>query len=105
MAGELSVCAVPNDNNALTLFTLYSDLTLNFASSRCSEVNNSSEKTCSKSDNLESNKESHRKRLRVDSEGLSDSCNVKILRSMKHSAGEVLPRRSTRLVSKVIFSV
>ncbi|XP_012065159.1 uncharacterized protein LOC105628378 isoform X2 [Jatropha curcas] len=71
-------------------------------SSLCSQVDNSVEKTCLTSDNLESNREFYKKRPLMDIED-PKSCNkrdLKILRSMKHSAAEVLPRRSMRLVSK-----
>ncbi|XP_025015597.1 uncharacterized protein LOC8280414 isoform X3 [Ricinus communis] len=70
---------------------------------RGSQVDNSDEKTCLKYENQESNEEFSRKRPFVDSESQNSYSkrDAKILRSMKHSIiGEVLPRRSLRLVSK-----
>ncbi|XP_021662758.2 uncharacterized protein LOC110651660 isoform X1 [Hevea brasiliensis] len=71
-------------------------------SSICSQVDNSIEKTCFKSNNQESNEEFCRKRPFIGSE-CQNCCSkhdAKILRSMKYSTGEALPRRSMRLVSK-----
>ncbi|XP_021628762.1 uncharacterized protein LOC110626899 isoform X3 [Manihot esculenta] len=68
----------------------------------CSQVDNSVEKTCLKFDNQGSNEEFSRKRPFAGNE-CQNSCSkhdTKFLRSMMHSAGEALPRRSMRLVSK-----
>ncbi|WCJ41342.1 hypothetical protein M5689_022219 [Euphorbia peplus] len=76
-------------------------------SSVCSQVDDSIGKTFLRSGNLELNEDIQKKRSAIDNEvedgyGKRDT---KFLRSMKHSAEEVLPRRSTRLVTKVLHSM
>ncbi|XP_057957002.1 uncharacterized protein LOC131150351 isoform X3 [Malania oleifera] len=72
-------------------------------STGCSQHDLSSEKTCLKSDDSESNGRFQKKRQHDDGEDNNGSSkpNAKILRSTKYVAGEALPRRSMRLVSKV----
>ncbi|KAL5784046.1 hypothetical protein ACOSQ2_006438 [Xanthoceras sorbifolium] len=69
--------------------------------SECVQFEDSFEKTCSRLDDVESN-ELSRKRPNIEIED-QNGCgkpDAKVLRSTKHFAGEVLPRRSMRLVSK-----
>lgn len=77
-----------------------------FAPFRCSQIDNSVERTCLSSNGIES-KELHRKRKHIDGEDQSSYVkpDAKILRSSKPIAREVLPRRSTRLISKVFFTL
>ena len=75
-----------------------------FAPFRCSQINNSVERTCISSNDTES-KELHKKRKHVDGEDRSPygKPDAKFLRSSNHSARGAIPRRSMRLISKVIF--
>lgn len=75
-----------------------------FAPFRCSQINNSVERTCISSNDTES-KEIHKKRKHVDGEDRSPygKPDAKILRSSNHSARGAIPRRSMRLISKVIY--
>ncbi|KAK2641849.1 hypothetical protein Ddye_023612 [Dipteronia dyeriana] len=71
-------------------------------SSECLQFEDSIEKTCSRVDDVESNEELSKKRRNIEIED-QNGCgkpDARILRSTKHFAGKVLPRRSMRLVSK-----
>ncbi|KAJ6734254.1 hypothetical protein OIU79_001498 [Salix purpurea] len=73
-------------------------------SSVCSQVDDSFGKTSLKSEILRSSEELLRKRSRVERGGQS-GCGKRdtiISRTTRRSAGKVLPRRSMRLVSKVL---
>ncbi|KAF5465346.1 hypothetical protein F2P56_015363 [Juglans regia] len=70
--------------------------------SECSQIDNSVERTCLSSNDTKS-KEPPKKRKHTDGEDQSSypKPDAKILRSSKHIARKVLPRRSMRLISKV----
>lgn len=70
-------------------------------SSECSQINNSAERTCLSSNDMES-KELHKKRKHIDGEDRSPygKPEAKVLRSSTQSAREGIPRRSMRLISK-----
>ncbi|KAG6730746.1 hypothetical protein I3842_01G096000 [Carya illinoinensis] len=69
--------------------------------SECSQIDNSVERTCLSSNDTEC-KEPPKKRKHTDGEDQSSypKPDAKILRSSKHIARKVLPRRSMRLISK-----
>ncbi|KAJ6370447.1 hypothetical protein OIU85_016712 [Salix viminalis] len=74
-------------------------------SSVCSQVDDSFGKTSLKSEILRSSEELLRKRSRVErasQSGCGGKRDTIISRTTRRSAGKVLPRRSMRLVSKVL---
>lgn len=103
--GEFSVITVLSNSFQRSLAFLWLIWEYLYCAFRCSQFDDPLMKSCLESTDQDSKMELRRKRKNRDSEiqDSSDTPATRILRSMKNTAVMVLRRRSTRLISKVLW--